>query len=38
MILVVSGTVALVRSQVILGVILTVVGLLVRPGGVSILS
>ncbi len=38
MILVVSGIVALVRSQVILGVILIVVGLLVGPGGVSLLS
>ena len=37
-ILVVSGIVAIVRSQVLWGIVLIVVGLLVGPGGVSIFS
>ncbi|MEZ5119069.1 MAG: GPGG-motif small membrane protein [Candidatus Nanopelagicales bacterium] len=37
-VLVVSGIVAIVRSQVLWGVVLIVVGLLVGPGGVSLLS
>ncbi len=37
-ILVVAGIVALVRKQLLLGVALIVVGLLVGPGGVSILD
>jgi hypothetical protein len=37
-ILVVSGVVALVRGEVLWGVVLIVVGLLVGPGGVSIFS
>lgn len=37
-ILVVSGIVALVRTQVLYGVVLIVVGLLVGPGGVSIFT
>ncbi|MBA2554978.1 MAG: hypothetical protein H0V10_15065 [Geodermatophilaceae bacterium] len=37
-ILVIAGIVALVRKQLLLGVALIVVGLLVGPGGVSILS
>lgn len=37
-ILVVSGIVAILRSQVLWGIVLIVVGLLVGPGGVSILS
>lgn len=35
-VLVIAGIVAIVRSQVIMGVVLIVVGLLVGPGGVSI--
>ncbi len=35
-ILVISGIVALIRSQVLMGIILIVVGLLVGPGGVSL--
>jgi hypothetical protein len=37
-ILVVSGIVALVRSQVLWGIVLIVVGLLVGPGGVSLFT
>lgn len=37
-ILVISGIVAIVRSQVLMGVVLIVVGLLVGPGGVSIFT
>jgi hypothetical protein len=37
-ILVVSGIVAIVRSQVLWGIMLIVVGLLVGPGGVSIFT
>lgn len=37
-VLVISGIVALVRSQVLWGIVLIVVGLLVGPGGVSIFS
>lgn len=35
-ILVISGILAILRSQVIWGIVLIVVGLLVGPGGVSI--
>jgi hypothetical protein len=37
-VLVVGGIVAIVRSEVILGVILVLLALLVGPGGVSLLS
>ncbi|MBA2445927.1 MAG: hypothetical protein H0V49_11440 [Nocardioidaceae bacterium] len=37
-ILVISGIVALIRSQIIMGIVLIVVGLLVGPGGVSIFT
>ncbi|MFL6071560.1 MAG: GPGG-motif small membrane protein [Actinomycetes bacterium] len=37
-ILVVAGIVALIRGQVLWGVVLVIVGLLVGPGGVSIFS
>jgi uncharacterized protein YqgC (DUF456 family) len=37
-VLVVAGVVAIVRKQVLWGIVLIVVGLLVGPGGVSILS
>lgn len=37
-ILVVSGVVALLRREVLWGVVLIVVGLLVGPGGVSIFT
>ncbi len=37
-ILVVSGIVALTRKQLLWGVVLIVVGLLVGPGGVSLLT
>lgn len=37
-ILVVAGIVALVRGQVLWGVVLVVVGLLVGPGGVSLFT
>jgi len=37
-ILVISGIVAIVRSQLLWGIVLIVVGLLVGPGGVSIFS
>ncbi|MBA2559241.1 MAG: hypothetical protein H0V07_05030 [Propionibacteriales bacterium] len=37
-VLVIAGIVAIIRSQVIMGVVLIVVGLLVGPGGVSIFN
>jgi hypothetical protein len=37
-ILVIAGIVVIVRGQLIFGIVLIVVGLLVGPGGVSILS
>jgi len=37
-VLVVAGIVALVRKQLLWGAVLIVVGLLVGPGGVSLLS
>lgn len=37
-VLVVAGVLALLRRQLLWGVVLIVVGLLVGPGGVSILS
>ncbi|MGY2129712.1 GPGG-motif small membrane protein [Blastococcus sp. SYSU DS0617] len=37
-VLVVAGVVAIVRKQIIWGIVLIVVGLLVGPGGVSILT
>ena len=37
-ILVISGIVALVRGQALWGIVLIIVGLLVGPGGVSIVS
>ena len=37
-VLVVAGIVAIVRKQLLWGIVLIVVGLLVGPGGVSILS
>jgi hypothetical protein len=37
-ILVVAGIVALIRGQVLWGVVLVIVGLLVGPGGVSIFT
>lgn len=37
-ILVVSGIVALVRKQLLMGVVLIVAGLLIGPGGVSIFT
>jgi hypothetical protein len=37
-ILVVAGIVALVRKQVLYGIVLIIVGLLVGPGGVSIFT
>jgi hypothetical protein len=37
-VLVVAGVVALVRKQLLWGAVLVVVGLLVGPGGVSLLS
>jgi hypothetical protein len=36
--LVVGGIVAIVRREVVLGVLLVVLGLLVGPGGVSLVS
>jgi hypothetical protein len=35
-ILVIAGIVALVRGQIVAGIVLIIVGLLVGPGGVSI--
>jgi hypothetical protein len=37
-VLVVAGIVALVRGQVLWGVVLIIVGLLVGPGGVSVFT
>ena len=37
-ILVISGIVAIVRSELLWGIVLIIVGLLVGPGGVSIFS
>jgi uncharacterized protein YqgC (DUF456 family) len=37
-VLVVAGVVSIVRSQVLWGVVLIIVGLLVGPGGVSLLT
>ncbi|MDT0274698.1 GPGG-motif small membrane protein [Blastococcus goldschmidtiae] len=37
-VLVVAGVVAIVRKQILWGIVLIVIGLLVGPGGVSILS
>lgn len=37
-ILIISGIVALVRRQVLWGIVLIVVGLLVGPGGVSLFT
>ncbi len=37
-ILVIAGIVTLIRGGIIVGIVLIVVGLLVGPGGVSILS
>ena len=37
-VLVIAGIVAIVRSQVIWGIVLIVLGLLVGPGGVSLLD
>jgi hypothetical protein len=37
-VLVIAGIVALVRSQLLLGIVLIVAGLLVGPGGVSIFN
>jgi hypothetical protein len=37
-ILVVAGIVALIRGQVLWGIVLVIVGLLVGPGGVSIFT
>ena len=37
-ILVISGIVALVRGQMLWGIVLIVIGLLVGPGGVSVFT
>ncbi|MDQ3307518.1 MAG: GPGG-motif small membrane protein [Actinomycetota bacterium] len=37
-ILVIAGIVAIVRSQLLWGIVLIVVGLLVGPGGVSVFT
>jgi TM2 domain-containing membrane protein YozV len=37
-VLVIAGIVAIVRSQVMWGIVLIIVGLLVGPGGVSLLD
>jgi TM2 domain-containing membrane protein YozV len=37
-VLVIAGIVAIIRSQVMWGIVLIVVGLLVGPGGVSLLD
>jgi uncharacterized protein YqgC (DUF456 family) len=37
-VLVIAGIVSIVRSQVLQGIVLIVVGLLVGPGGVSIFT
>ncbi|MDP3967053.1 MAG: GPGG-motif small membrane protein [Nocardioides sp.] len=37
-VLVVAGVLAIIRSQVLWGIVLIIVGLLVGPGGVSIFT
>ncbi|MBK8460107.1 MAG: GPGG-motif small membrane protein [Micropruina sp.] len=37
-VLVISGILAIVRSQLVWGIVLIVVGLLVGPGGVSVFT
>ena len=37
-ILVISGIVSLIRSQVMMGIVLIIAGLLVGPGGVSLFT
>ena len=37
-VLVVAGIVAIVRRQLLWGIVLIIVGLLVRPGGVSVFT
>ena len=37
-VLVVAGVLALLRSQVLYGIVLIIVGLLIGPGGVSIFT
>jgi hypothetical protein len=37
-VLVVAGIVALLRSQILWGIVLIIIGLLVGPGGVSIFT
>lgn len=37
-VLVVSGVLALVRSQILWGIVLIILGLLVGPGGVSLFT
>ena len=37
-VLVIAGIVAIVRSQVLWGIVLIIIGLLVGPGGVSLLD
>ncbi len=37
-VLVIAGIVSILRSQVVMGIVLIVVGLLVGPGGVSIFT
>lgn len=37
-VLVISGVIAIVRSQLLWGIVLIVVGLLVGPGGVSLFT
>jgi hypothetical protein len=37
-VLVVAGIVAIVRGQLVYGIVLIIVGLLVGPGGVSVFS
>jgi TM2 domain-containing membrane protein YozV len=37
-VLVIAGIVAIIRSQVMWGIVLIIVGLLVGPGGVSLLD
>jgi hypothetical protein len=37
-VLVIAGIVSIVRSQLLMGIVLIVVGLLIGPGGVSIFT
>jgi TM2 domain-containing membrane protein YozV len=37
-VLVIAGIVAIIRSQVLWGIVLIIVGLLIGPGGVSLLD